>query len=196
MNNETPFLKRLQLARKEISETNFKKTGKVTYKGQTKFEYYELSDFLPTITQVCEKNNIIPVMGQMTTESATLTIFDALNSDDSISFSMPVKTCQLIGTNDMQNIGGTYSYAKRYLYMNAFEISENDMTEALTQGDEGDKPIGTVKLKVIKELLETTGVDELNFMNWLGITDLKEITERQLPRVMSVLEKKKEQIKK
>lgn len=197
MADELNLFQRLQRVRKNISKKDIKKTGEAKYKGQLKYTYFELSDILPVITEECDKNNIVPVMDGFNASTATLKVYDALNPEKYIEFSMSVKICQLIGCNDMQNVGGSYSYAKRYLYMNAFEISEDrDITEQL-----GDEPgaqdcISNVHVKVIKDLIEKTHTDEIAFLTWANVKEVKDITNRDLPSVLNQLNKKLEQMQK
>ena len=58
-------------------------------------------------------------------EVAALIITNCDNPQDTIDpFKMPVKVPEIMMCNEMQNIGGAKTFAKRYLYSDAFEISQ------------------------------------------------------------------------
>lgn len=188
---ESNVFAKLQKAREELSKMNFKKSGRNTF---SKYDYFELKDILPSITQRCSENGIVPIFN-FGKESASLIIKDT-ESDGNIIFTMPSEISPLKGCNAIQSIGGALTYAKRYLYMNAFEIAENDLTEE--DGDEKDArdPISNVHVKVIQKLIDETNTDLIQFLTWANVKELKEIENRQLPSIMSALEKKKEKVSK
>ena len=185
---------KLQNVRSEIVKKDLKKTGKASYKGTVKYTYFELSDILPTITELCSKHRITPLMSDFDNDKAILTIRDNDDLESCINFSISIKICQLVGCNDMQNIGGSYNYAKRYLYMNAFEISENDTTEVLGEEEGANDPISNVHVKVIEKLIDETNTDLMAFLTWANAKSIKEISNSSLPSVMAMLEKKKKKM--
>ena len=64
--------------------------------------------------------NHLAAIFKYTNEEATLTIIDTDKIEDKIEFSTPIELTQLKGCNGMQNIGGTQTFARRYLYIMAF----------------------------------------------------------------------------
>lgn len=113
--------------RLELQQRKLKKTGKNKF---TNFSYYELVDILPTINELCLKYKILTVFNA-SSEGATLTLIDVDKTEDTINFVMPFENPQIKGANAVQNLGGAVTYLRRYLFLTAFEIVENDVTDAI-----------------------------------------------------------------
>ena len=60
-------------------------------------------------------------------EIAMLKLIDILNPSEFLVYEMPLKEIEIKGANKMQNVGGVRTYAKRYLYMEALNISDNHL---------------------------------------------------------------------
>lgn len=60
-------------------------------------------------------------------EIARLTLTDVLNPKEQLIYEMPLRDIEIKGANKMQNVGGVRTYAKRYLYMEALNISDNNL---------------------------------------------------------------------
>jgi hypothetical protein len=125
---------KLQACRVELQQMNIKKSGKNDF---AKYDYYELGDFLPKINELMLGKNLTSNIS-FTNELATLTIIDTDKPEDTIVFTSPMSDASLKGCHNVQNLGATQSYLRRYLYMNAFEIVEHDALDA-TIGKEGSK---------------------------------------------------------
>lgn len=126
---------KLQKARCELQAMSLKKSGENKFAG---FKYYELGDFLPSINKLMLEHKLFSYIN-FDKEMAVLTIINAEKVDEIISFSSPLGTLNLKGCNDIQNLGGVQTYLRRYLYMNAFEIVENDELDAVVGKDEKKK---------------------------------------------------------
>lgn len=136
---------KLQKIRMELKKADIKKTGKNAF---AKYEYYELSDFLPTIMTLCEKNKVVTMIS-FTSEIATLTVIDCEKPEEKIIFTSPMVKTDLKGANEIQCLGAVETYQRRYLYMTAFEIVEADPSEKLTE-DDSMHNIFTIKNRVEK----------------------------------------------
>lgn len=110
---------------------NLKKSGKNTY---SKYDYYNLSDFLPQVNQLMVDNKVTSVI-TFDKEFAKLTLIDCEKPDARIEFTSPMASAQLKGVHEIQNLGAVETYQRRYLYMVAFEIVEADVLDAV-QGKE------------------------------------------------------------
>lgn len=119
--------KKLQEARILLQNTKLNKSGKNKFAG---YEYFELGDFLPQIQKICKDVGLCGVVS-FTDETAYLTIHDT-EGEGFVTFTSPMSTAALKGCHDVQNLGAVISYLRRYLWTNAFEISENDALDATT----------------------------------------------------------------
>ena len=123
MNN---IYSKMQKARCEFQEKPLKKSGHNKFAG---YRYFELADFLPTINCLLEKYNLCSNIS-FDNEIATLTIINSENTDEKLIFTSPMSEAQLKGCHSVQNLGAVQTYLRRYLWVNAFEIVEQDGLEA------------------------------------------------------------------
>lgn len=118
---------KLQECRVELQQKNLKKSGKNSYAG---FEYFELKDFLPTVNSMFAEKKMFSNFS-MDDVSARLKITDTEDKSE-VVFTSPIAQLELKGCNAIQALGGTHTYLKRYLYINALEIVEADMVDAVS----------------------------------------------------------------
>ena len=119
---------KLQSCRVELQKMNLSKSGKNSY---SKYDYFELGDFLPKVNELFETHKLFSQFN-MDKEKATLFIIDTEN-ESNVIFSIPFEDLELKGANKVQALGGVNTYLKRYLYMNALEIVENDMFDGMKE---------------------------------------------------------------
>lgn len=117
---------KLQQARVALANHPLKKTGQNRHHG---FSYFELADFLPTIQKIF---NDVKLCGQTSFENhiASLTIYDAEDPSSYIVFSSPTAEAKLAKGSPIQELGSMHTYMRRYLWLMAMEISENDVVDA------------------------------------------------------------------
>ena len=125
-----------------------------------------------------------------------MTIFNVDNPEEKIIFSTPIDIPNLKGCSVIQNIGGAQTFARRYLYIMAFEVSEADtVNNGVDPNEELKKQkINNVKRIVINNLIETTNTDLEKYLRVVGFKSVEEITEEAFPECVKLLNKKKEQI--
>lgn len=99
------------------------------------FKYFELTDIVPTITHIFKDLGLLAVV-RFTDTVATLTIVNTDNPEETIDFPAPFNQIQPIVsnagkqvTNDMQALGSSITYMRRYLYLIAMDICVNDEIE-------------------------------------------------------------------
>lgn len=126
---------KLQQARVCLQEMKLTKSGKNAF---AKYKYFELADFLPAVNKIFLELKLCSNFS-IAENLATLQIID-FEDNSTITFTSPVETLDLKGCNKIQALGGVHTYLKRYLYVNALEIVENDMFDATT-GEDKAKPI-------------------------------------------------------
>jgi len=113
-------------ARLKLQTADLKKSGHNKFAG---YKYFELGDFLPTIQTIC---NEVGICGHITfyTDIAVLTVTDMNDATQFIEFKCPMSTAALKGCHEVQNMGATLTYIRRYLWTNAFEIVEHDAIDS------------------------------------------------------------------
>ena len=116
---------KLQKARVLLQEKNLKKSGENKFSG---FKYYELADFLPSVNKIFEEVGLSSVFN-LTEDKAILTIINSEKTDEIQQFTTPIAHIELKGCTEIQAIGAEHTYSKRYLYLNALEIVENDILD-------------------------------------------------------------------
>jgi hypothetical protein len=125
---------KLQVCRLELQKKNLKKSGENKFAG---YDYFELGDFLPTINELFVEHKLFSKI-LFSEEMATLTIINTEKVEETIVFTSPMKDVTLKGAHSIQNLGAVQTYSRRYLYLVALEIVENDSLDA-TQGKDKDK---------------------------------------------------------
>lgn len=188
------IFQKLQKSRVELQNKALKKTGSNKFSN---YNYFELGDFLPAINEICNNNGLSPIFN-FTRENAKLTIYDVDNLDSKLEFETPVEIATLKGASAIQNIGGTQSYARRYLYIMAFEISESDMIEGGELDHDkiqGAEKINKASAMTIRKLIEETGTDEVKFLSWAKVKSVDDLTNDVLGTCITMLNKKKEEAK-
>lgn len=167
------------------------------------YTYYEAYDM-----EICETMENDKAMKCITKkelkEIAKLEFQDILGKDKTIVYQMPIERIDIKGANKMQNIGGVRTYAKRYLYMEALNISDDklDLDSDDMSGKNGKlKPAsndtkvaeikGKIQLKietlreahikdadivrVIKEVYSDGGKPSANYANCKSVEDAQRI---------------------
>lgn len=119
-------------AREKFLTSEINQSGK---NMQLSFKYFELTDIVPTITHVFKDLGLLAVV-RFTDAVATLTIVNTDNPEETIDFPAPFNQIQPIVsnagkqvTNDMQALGASITYMRRYLYLIAMDICVNDEIE-------------------------------------------------------------------
>lgn len=124
---------RLLTARAKFLEADVQKTGKNMHLS---FKYFELDDIVPSAIRIFNEVGLIPIVN-FTADTATMSIINTDNPEESISFTAPFNQIAPIvsnagkqATNEMQALGSSITYMRRYLYMMALDICESDSIDA------------------------------------------------------------------
>ncbi|MDM0610005.1 ERF family protein [Clostridium perfringens] len=181
---------KIQKARVDLQNKDLKKTG---YNKYSNYKYFELGDFLPHINDIC---NEIGLYTEFSYEEklATLTVYNTENLEEKRIWTTPVEVATLKGCSTIQNIGGTQSFARRYLYMMAFEIAETDVIDggAVDEDAElGKQKIGKAHVLTINSLIQETETDKKEFLAWAGVNRVEDITNEAVGTCLTMLNKKK-----
>jgi len=118
-------------ARVELQKTNLKKSGRNRFAN---FDYYELADFLPTLNIIMERLGINDIF---TIEDgyAKLTLIKGENMQSYaipfVMFDVPKNKNGQPSMQQIQYLGALNTYYKRYLYLNAFGITDGEVIDSM-----------------------------------------------------------------
>lgn len=182
--------KKIQIVKKKLLEANLRKTGENKYAG---FKYYELADFTPTIINLCNDVGLFTKIS-FNNDEARLTIINSDKPDQREEYTSPMRTLELKGCNQIQALGGVETYSRRYLYMSAFDIIENDMFDAQSGSNNSkdvkatDKQIELLKKyyvgDTLEKLLKTNNLEKLEDISLKKASEL-------IKKIKEAKEKKK-----
>jgi hypothetical protein len=202
---------KLQKCRVELQKSGLKKSGRNTFSN---YDFFELGDFLPRTNELFAEHGLIGLVSPGET-SATLTIRDTDKPEDIIVFSCPNAEITLKGAHAIQNIGAVKTYQRRYLWIDAMEISEHDAVDSSEGNKESEdkmveltfedvskqkmgfgKIVDETKIATIRGLLAKTDSSESEFLKFYKLERLEDMTIDTFTRAMKALEKKLEKIQK
>ncbi len=179
---------KLQMCRVELQQSTIKKSGTNKFAN---FNYFELSDFLPTINELMKKHKLSSVFN-LNENNADLTIINTEKPEEQITFSCYSEIAEMTKIINVQKIGATVTYLRRYLYMNAFEIVEHDVLNSVSGHEEvkPQEPKATKKqvieitdladFETTKSILKAYKVDSLDKLNKKQAESIiKRLKERQ-----------------
>ena len=118
--------KKLQEARILLQNTKLNKSGKNKFAG---FNYFELSDFIPQVTEIFNKVGLCGVVS-FTSDTAYLTVHET-ESDGFVTFTSPLVMAENAKGQAIQSLGATHTYFRRYLWLMCMEITENDLIDSI-----------------------------------------------------------------
>ena len=177
-------MKKLQKSRVDWQSKPRKKSGFNKFQN---FKYFVLKDILPTVNEIFNKNGLYSQYN-LTKDYAELIITDS-STGDYLIYRIPV---QKLDNPTMQNIGAINTYSKRYLYMNALEIEED---EDELDSQDLDKPVNKEsKEELIKKISEALGESKLN--TWLKTSKKEKIEDFTVEELSKVWNSYSKNIKK
>lgn len=153
------IFEKLQKARVELQNKKLKKSGENSY---SHFKYYELADFLPQINQIFLELKLCSNFS-INENKATLTVTDWEDKTQE-TFTSPIEDLELKGCSKIQALGGVHTYMKRYLYLNALEIVENDMLDANAGNIEEKSKPKKQKEEFIPDVIKKQEKDDIEIL--------------------------------
>lgn len=149
---------KLNVVRVELSKS-LEKSGTNSY---SKYNYFQLKDFMPRALELCNEQGLFTKFwidkekielpskkvtqylngenqGEIVTEEnnfqyieyAYVLVVDVESGEQEL-FKKETREVTLQASQPIQNLGGKSTYMKRYMYMDVFEINENDSVEEET----------------------------------------------------------------
>lgn len=190
---ETPktlnVYQKLIKARAMFLNEEIKKTGK---NMKLEFKYFELSDIVPVATRIFEEVGLLPIVN-FTETTASLEMANVDNPEETIVFLAPfTQITPVVSTktgnavmNEMQALGSSITYMRRYLYMIAMDICEDDTIDSDT-GIKAPAPVAKPTRTAPATPVERREVKE-------GLTAVNEqATDLQIKGLKAVLKKLKD----
>lgn len=140
--------------RVDLQKSKIKKSGKNKFAG---FDYYELSDFLPKLNELMLEEGINDIF----TIKDGIAKLILLKGDERQEYEMPferfatpVNKNGQASMQDIQYLGALNTYYKRYLYLNAFGITDGEVIDGMN-----NEELETAK-KVVKSKDELMATEE------------------------------------
>lgn len=163
--------KKLMAARMSLQEATLKKSGHNKFAG---YNYFELGDFIPTITEIFYNIGLCGVVSY-DSEIASLTITDT-DDGTSLVITSPMAEANLKGCHPIQNLGAVETYTRRYLWVTAMEIVEHDALDS-------SAPIKEEKIIITptQGAMDTIPEDEQNYLRELAM-ELIALCEKEEPK--------------
>jgi len=178
---------KLAIARAELGNRPLKKSGVNKYAG---YSYFELNDFIGEINKIFKELNLISVfnikVSELGVETAFLDIVNADIPEETIRFEASTAEAGMKGATPIQMLGAKHTYMRRYLWLEAMEIAENDAQDAQDKSKE-EKPttqkqlalasLGQVKIlsaqdpERIKKMLEYYHVQEIKDLTMMQASE-------------------------
>ena len=184
---------KLQQARVQLQKRGLTKSGNNKFAG---FKYFELADFLPSINEIFNELGLFSFFNIKRTyteqgEVRELAILTITDGEKEIVFETPTAEPRPDKTpNPIQELGSKHTYTKRYLYLNALEIAENDVVDA-TIGKDKEEPKETKttpkatekQLELIKTLYTDKELKEM--MARIKISKMEDFTIEQASKMIA-----------
>jgi peptidyl-prolyl cis-trans isomerase family protein len=190
--------------RVKLQNSKIKKSGKNKFAG---FEYYELGDFLPKLNELMLEENINDLF-TIENDEVKLTL---IKGEEKQEYKMPFKIfetplvlkkdkngnfiknsnneyIEIPSMQDIQYLGALNTYYKRYLYLNAFGITDGEVIDSMNS-EEIKKPIKQEtkeilitekQIELIKELDQERVKKALEYYEKENIEDLTLVQASQL----------------
>ena len=154
--------------RVDLQKSKIKKSGKNKFAG---FDYYELSDFLPKLNELMLEEGINDIF----TIKDGIAKLILLKADERQEyeipferFTTPVNKNGQASMQDIQYLGALNTYYKRYLYLNAFGITDGEVIDGMN-----NEELETTK-KVAKDELMATEEQKAKIKEIYTVEEIKE----------------------
>ena len=179
---ELNIYQKLVRARAKFIETKIEKTGNNTF---AKYKYFQLDDFIPTIDKLNLEFGLITLFN-LNNDMASLKVINVDNPTETIEFNVPSESVEIKGATKIQNLGGEITYLKRYLYQNAYEITEPDLVEGVAENNKALQEAKAYKPKASKtreDLLKEANdlhINLENTMRFFKVNSVDELSDEQI----------------
>lgn len=144
-------------ARAKFLEAGVQKSGKNYGIG---YKYFELKDIVPVATKIFAELGMVAIVSY-SEATADMMLFNTEKPGEFVMFSSPMRYAPVSkGSNEIQSLGSTQTYLRRYLYMTALDIIEDDTVDSgveVMPVSEETEPKQSVRAEIKKELTNADG---------------------------------------
>jgi hypothetical protein len=189
---------RMATIKVELSKLKFEKSG---HNKHLNFKYHELQDFLQHVTKLNKEHGVNEAIS-MTNDLATITLTSTEEPHDSYQVTVPFVMADMQPKNDViQKLGATLTYIRRYLYVQAYAITEGDAVDAqdLNAIEKEKDTVYTNNKKDVENIIKgyNLGKDMTNkFMEYLakkfGATTWNDATITDYGKALSIVSQLKD----
>lgn len=183
--------------RVKLQNAKLKKSGKNKFAG---FDYFELADFLPKLNELMQEEGINDLF-TIEDGKATLTLIKSEEGngiktqeysipfilfDTPVNLKQDAKTGEIREIKSMQDIqylGALNTYYKRYLYLNAFGITDGDVIDAMDNGSTQAKKVMATEKQIakVKELVS----DIPSMLKYYNVEKIEDLTIEQASEIIA-----------
>lgn len=185
--------------RVKLQNSKLKKSGKNKFAG---FDYFELKDFLPKLNELMLEegvNDLFTIIDNL----VTLTL---IKGEERQTYQMPFtiyetpvnirqdkngEIREVKSMQDIQYLGALNTYYKRYLYLNAFGITDGEIIDNMNNEELTSTKKPTTEKKEVKaspkqiELIKTL-VSDLNAMlSYYRVEKIEDLTIQQASEIIT-----------
>ena len=175
--------------RVKLQNAKLKKSGHNRFAG---FDYFELADFLPKLNELMLEENINDIF-LITEKEAKLTLIKGEEKQEYVipftQFSTPLNKNGQPSMQDIQYLGALNTYYKRYLYLNAFGITDGEIIDSMNNSDLKAVDLNDKIVKMDRLLMETD-TDRDEFYTYFKVANNTEMSEKQIDEAIKLLEMK------
>lgn len=169
--------------RVELQNSKIKKSGKNKFAG---FDYFELADFLPRLNELMQKEGINDNF-KITNDIASLTLIKGEEKQEYtmpfVMFATPLNKSGQPSMQDIQYLGALNTYYKRYLYLNAFGITDGEVIDSMDNNQLGKVEMITKdQIAKLKELVEEKNIP--NMLYYYKVSKIEDMTYKQAEDVI------------
>lgn len=170
--NKLNVFEKLNAARAELLSLSVRKTGANEY---TDFKYMKLEDFLGDVIRLENKYKFMTIVSY-DDDVATMTIVNTEMPPDRFKITSPMSTAKLKAAHEVQNLGAVLTYERRYLYLTAYNIIEEDVLDSTIGHDDRERR----PTKAAPSQAKVTSADVLKTLKANG-PKIDSEADRQLP---------------
>jgi len=184
---EKTIYEHLQDVRYELTKSPLKKSG---FNKHLNFNYFELADFMPTVTKLFAERGVCPMFSITYDPSGVeIAVLKLVKGAESITFTTP--TSEPTNMQGIQALGAKITYMRRYMYMIALDLTENDIVDASLDKNSNKPQPQTISNEQWKRLNQMYTKEEIKAMyEELGINNGKNIPVEYYDKKMDEYAKK------